>query len=172
MHLETFEQDDSLKIELPIEPIDMLVATAERLKGHGNSLFNLGDEAAAAEVYHRVLKLVERPIELGAAVMVRVIAEGEDAPVKFAFGMVSDVRIADEKCCDVIYDEDHLSCDGGDEEEGVSVDRLTCLSAFPSIACATRLNLARCYAKAAQHAQVKRGYFTVFIISSFVPCRS
>ncbi|CAM9441121.1 unnamed protein product [Choristocarpus tenellus] len=111
----------------------------------GNCLFNLGDESAAAEVYHRVLQFVEPPVAVGATVLVRVASEG---PAKFVFGMVSDVM--DTGHCDIMYDE---SLDRQDEE-GVNMDRITTLSGIPCIACATRLNIARCCAKAAQYEEV------------------
>ncbi|CAN0377665.1 unnamed protein product [Ectocarpus sp. 12 AP-2014] len=163
--LQPFELDQSTEdIEAVAEAEGALAG--ERLKDGGNTLFKLGDTDAAAEMFARVLRTLERAPVVGATVLVRVLPNGTTA-TRYRSGMVSDANEDDGPCptYDVIYDETVKSTAGGneeqqeeeeedDEEDGVSLDRVLGVPLSPCVWCAARLNLARCSFRRGRHEEV------------------
>ncbi|CAN0461177.1 unnamed protein product [Ectocarpus sp. 12 AP-2014] len=163
--LQPFELDQSTE---DIEAVAEAEATlaGERLKDGGNTLFKLGDTDAAAEMFARVLRTLERAPVVGATVLVRMLPTGATA-TRYRSGMVSDANEDDGPCLtyDVIYDETVKSTAGGneeqqeeeeedDEEDGISPDRVLGVPLSPCVWCAARLNLARCSFRRGRHEEV------------------
>ncbi|CAM9413822.1 unnamed protein product [Ectocarpus sp. 6 AP-2014] len=166
--LQPFELDQSTEDIQAVAEAEVVFA-AERLKDGGNTLFKLGDTDAAAEMFARVLRTLERAPVVGKSRAGRkgVVPNGATSTC-YRSGMVSDANEDDGPCptYDVIYDETAVkSAAGGneeqqegeeedDEEDGVSPDRVLGVPLSPCVWCAARLNLARCSFRRRRHEEV------------------